>query len=119
MLFLRVLELFVLAWEHVLSVFASLLWLCCEFEASPGGDIRWDFLEPSVEFVSWEAQSGELCELVLRLLCWLSFWLAMDAMLEPSPALDCCVMERVCMRSTLGPWLCVAFSICPDIGERE
>ena len=119
MLFFRVLELFVLAWEHVLSVFASLLWLCCEFEASPGVDIREDFLEPSVEFVSWEAQSGELCELVFRLLCWLLFWLAAEVVLDCSVALDCCVMEHVCMRSTRWSWPCVAFSIWPDTGEGD
>ena len=70
-----------LAWEHILSVLASLLRLCCAFEASPVGDIREDFLEPSVEFVSREEHSGELCELVLRLLCWLLVWLALKVVM--------------------------------------
>ena len=48
-----------------MPVFASLLWLCCEFGVLLGGDIRGDFLEPSVEFVTREEQSGELCKLVL------------------------------------------------------
>ena len=108
-----------LAWEHILSVLASLLRLCCAFEASPVGDIREDFLEPSVEFVSREEQSDELCELVLRLLCWLLFWLAVEVVLDCSVALDCCVIERVCMRSMLGPWLCVAFSLWPDTREGD
>ena len=99
-LFCRMFELFVLAWEGV-PICASLLCLCCESEASPKGDTLEDFLEPSVLFVSWEELSCELCVSALRLFCWLLFWLPMEVVLGCSVALDRCVMEHVCMRSTL------------------
>ena len=97
-LFCRMFELFVPAWEGVLPVFASLLWFCCESEASPKGDTLEDFLEPSVLFVSWEELSCELCVSALRLFCWLLFWLSIEVMLDCCVALDRCVMERVCTR---------------------